>query len=554
MDARLTLIRAWEYCVKRIRLLPLIVGGISLMLTGLSVIAVERSDKVARQLRIQVETDQVAALLQQNIATEIAILRSGRALFGALKTVDLPTFQRFVGELDVNDGNLGVRGIGWSVTVKRGDVAALEQGMRAKGVEGFRVWPRLPPSFASEQSIIFLEPMDEKNRSALGFDMLSEPKRRAAMTVAARTGQPSATAPVTLIQDLNRGDIPGFLIYVPVYRGDSDRLSPHQREAALEGYVYSPVRVSDFVNAIDLTALRLRSSIRLIDETDFSHGLIYTSGNVDTGALVASHRVSVANRQWRVELAAAGHGYQSRTVFVILTAGIALSMLLSALTWMILLGGRNANAALLARQEFESVRSVLTRELTHRVKNTLATVTSLAMLTKRGATSVDGYVDRFSARLRALSATHDLLTQRDWSDAPLLAVLEAEFAPYCNASDVRLHLSGPDAILAPNIALSFGLAIHELVTNAAKYGSFSVPSGSVSVIWSIANDGKSVEVQWRESGGPTVVSPTHRGFGSDLVEKLMARELKSDVKIQFDPEGVRCVLKVPIQAGKLPVH
>ena len=84
MDARLTLIRAWEYCVKRIRLLPLIVGGISLMLTGLSVIAVERSDKVARQLRIQVETDQVAALLQQNIATEIAILRSGRALFGAL--------------------------------------------------------------------------------------------------------------------------------------------------------------------------------------------------------------------------------------------------------------------------------------------------------------------------------------------------------------------------------------------------------------------------------------------------------------------------------------
>ena len=150
MDARLILIRAWEYNVKRIRLLPLIVGVISLMLTALSVIAVERSDKVARQLRIQVETDQVAAMLQQNIATQIAILRSGRALFAALKTVDLPTFQRFVGELDVKGGNLGVRGIGWSVRVNREDVARLEQGMRAKGVDGFRVWPRLPPSFASE--------------------------------------------------------------------------------------------------------------------------------------------------------------------------------------------------------------------------------------------------------------------------------------------------------------------------------------------------------------------------------------------------------------------
>ena len=551
MDTRTTLTRYWEFTVQRLTFLPLIVFGASLLLTALSAVAVERSDRIARQLQLQVETDRVAAALDQNIATSVAILRSGRALFAAVDLIDLPTFQRFVGELRASGENLGVRGVGWSITVKPSDVATLEREMRAKGVADFRVWPRLPPPAKTEQAIIFLEPMDKRNRVALGFDMLSEPKRRAAMQIAAATGLPSATAPITLIQDVNQGNPPGLLIYVPVYRGDEKIMNAAARDAALEGYVYSPIKVSDFVDAVNLSPLKRNANIRLFDETESPRQMIYGSDLSDAERLTASHRVGVANRYWSVELSTTKSKWLATLTIAVLAWGTILSLLLATLTWLILLGGRNANAALAARQEFESVRQVLTRELTHRVKNTLATVTSLAMLTRRGATSVDGYVDAFSARLRALSATHDLLTQRDWTDAPMLAVLEAEFAPYCNASDVRLDLAGPDVILSPNIALSFGLAIHELVTNAAKYGALSVPNGSVSVEWVLAEDSKSVDVVWQETGGPTVATPTYRGFGSDLVEKLMARDLKSDVKIQFNAEGVRCALRVPIHLATI---
>jgi two-component sensor histidine kinase/CHASE1-domain containing sensor protein len=542
MNPRRIVTKYWEYLVQMPRLLPILVFAFTLLLTVFSTFAFERSERATQQLRLQVKTDEVAASLEQNMATNVAILRSGRALFAALDTVDRNTFKRFVSELQAKNATISVRGIGWSAVVDAADVAAFENKTRSEGLKDFKVWPQTPVSSAKVHSIIYLEPMEGGNIVALGYNMFSDPTRRAAMQEAARSGLPAATTSVVLLVDSAR-HLPGFLVFVPVYRGNVSTLSPSIREARLEGFVYSAIRVSDLVNAVHINYETLDASVKIFDLS--GHKLIYQTPDTMPGDYTAKQHIQVANRKWQLVLAAQRNAYLTPLAAVILALGIALSVLLGALTALILLGGRTAQQSLLARQEYETVRNVLTRELTHRVKNTLATVTSLAMLTRRGANSVDEYADALTSRLRALSATHDLLTQRDWSNAPLRDVIEAELAPFSKASDVRLNVSGPDVMLSPNIALSLGLAIHELVTNAAKYGAFSVKDGVITINW-VMNNNNSVRLEWQESNGPRVVEPRVRGFGSDLVEKLMARELNSEVRINFHPEGVRCTLTVPI--------
>jgi two-component sensor histidine kinase len=195
--------------------------------------------------------------------------------------------------------------------------------------------------------------------------------------------------------------------------------------------------------------------------------------------------------------------------------------------------------------EQNSIRDTLTRELNHRVKNTLANVLSIVSLTRRRATNLDDFAEGLDGRIRALSATHDLLTQSEWGTTPIEAVINAELAPYAR-SEGALTTAGPDVELAPNDALSLGLAIHELATNAAKYGALSAAGGTVRVTWALDRDDLA-SVRWVESGGPPVPATRPRGFGTDLIEKIVAHELRHPVDLRFNKEGVLCTLYVPVR-------
>ena len=146
----------------------------------------------------------------------------------------------------------------------------------------------------------------------------------------------------------------------------------------------------------------------------------------------------------------------------------------------------------------------------------------------------------------ALSATHDLLTQSEWGTTPIGDVVRTEMRPYAEDADSELVIEGPPVELAPNDALSFGLAIHELATNAAKYGALSVPGGKVTVSWDLLRDDLA-RIDWVESGGPPVPTDRARGFGTELIEKIVAHELRNPVKLDFEPEGVRCTMDVPVR-------
>lgn len=188
------------------------------------------------------------------------------------------------------------------------------------------------------------------------------------------------------------------------------------------------------------------------------------------------------------------------------------------------------------------------RELSHRVKNALATVQAVATQTLRTAKTPEAFAASFSARLMALAKTHDLLTQGEWQGASLRDVATVELTPYQDESNTRWHCNGPVIQLEAKTALALGMAFHELATNAAKHGALSVPSGRVDITWErqVNEGGPRLRLVWAEHGGPSVHLSSHKGFGARLIGDGLAYELDGKVSLEFETTGVRCMIDIPL--------
>jgi PAS domain S-box-containing protein len=200
------------------------------------------------------------------------------------------------------------------------------------------------------------------------------------------------------------------------------------------------------------------------------------------------------------------------------------------------------------RKRMEERQNLLINELNHRVKNTLATVQSIAAQTLRNAPTTEAARDAFESRLLALSRAHDVLTRENWEGAGLHEIVAQAVEPYSNQCEDRLHLSGSDIRLAPRMALALAMALQELATNAAKYGALSNATGEVKIGWKINRKAAPplLRLRWEETGGPPVLPPQRRGFGSRLIERSLAQDLGGEVRIDFAPSGVVCTIAAPL--------
>ena len=203
----------------------------------------------------------------------------------------------------------------------------------------------------------------------------------------------------------------------------------------------------------------------------------------------------------------------------------------------------------LERKRTEEHQRLLLNELNHRVKNTLAVIQSIASQTFRGEAAAPEARRAFESRLTALAGAHDLLTGRNWEAALLSEVVERA-GNGCGAVPGRLRAEGEDVEIPPRTAVSIAMALHELCTNAVKYGALSNDAGMVTVRWSISGGPgeRRLRLTWIESGGPPVAPPARRGFGSRMIERGLASELGGTVALEFLPEGVRCVVDAPLPA------
>lgn len=203
------------------------------------------------------------------------------------------------------------------------------------------------------------------------------------------------------------------------------------------------------------------------------------------------------------------------------------------------------------RRRAEEHLRLMVDELNHRVKNTLATVQSISRQTIRGAAVPITVRDNLDSRLLALSAAHDILTSEQWSGADLTPIARRACEPFGEAPVIAI--SGPSVRLSPRTAIALALVLHELCTNAAKYGALSRPTGQVRIEWRFkdSTEQPELEITWRESGGPPVTPPTRQGFGSRMIQRSLAAELGGGAEIEYAPEGVVCRLGIRLSHSVL---
>nr|WP_245304057.1 PAS domain S-box protein [Agrobacterium bohemicum] len=199
-----------------------------------------------------------------------------------------------------------------------------------------------------------------------------------------------------------------------------------------------------------------------------------------------------------------------------------------------------------ARKEAERVQELLIGELNHRVKNVLATVAAIARQTFTGAQDIETARTAFDARLQSLARAHDLLTRGSWEAASLRTAVSEALSPY---PPEQFDVSGPEVNISPKAVVGLALILHELSTNAAKYGALGVSSGRVTVSWDVSSSDAQLSISWKETGGPQVTPPSRKGFGSRLIEALSSGQLGGYVELNYDVCGVHCIISAPLDSG-----
>lgn len=522
--------------------MPLFIFLLIAAITALSVFAIERGEQQRERARLQAISQAVGSALERRGSSNAAYLRAGAALFSTVDRVDERIFRRFVSELRLDTEYRGANGVGWAEAVRPGETEAYLRELDQDFPSGKGIYPAYDGTQKWITPVTFLEPRTERNRAALGYDMYSDATRRAAMREAERAVRPTASAAIELLVPTDGGAAKGFLIYMPVF--ESNEIESTAIRRPLKGFIYSPFDAQQFLDSVIQTETLGNSGVRLYDQDIAPENLLaQVSPEIPTGNVV-SRPLTIANSTMYLQVESARSGTLSALSMATLIFGLMVASLLMVVARLLSQQALEDRASLEWLREQNSIRNSLTRELNHRVKNTLANVLSIIALTRRRAESLDDFVNGIDGRIRALSATHDLLTQSEWGTTPIADVVATELAPY-NGSGEVLSVGGPPVELAPGDALSLGLAIHELATNAAKYGALGHAEGRVSVHWTRQNG--VVRIVWQETGGPPVATQRKRGFGTDLIEKIVAHELDNPVELDFAPEGVRCVITVPIR-------
>jgi PAS domain S-box-containing protein len=207
------------------------------------------------------------------------------------------------------------------------------------------------------------------------------------------------------------------------------------------------------------------------------------------------------------------------------------------------------------RKRAEERQRLLVRELDHRVKNVLASVATVAQRTREGSGSVDEFLQMFDGRIQSMANAHALLSRGQWQGVSLTDLIQNELAPCVGEGNTSVE--GPDVMLSPEAAQPMAIALHELVTNASKYGALTTPQGRISVRWSWQLDAPAqgrLSLKWIESGGPRVVVPRQTGYGTSAIRNLIPYELGGTVDLAFDVGGLSCSIELPSKCVRSDPH
>ncbi len=341
--------------------IPYFVLAIALVATGLTTSYVTTTAKAKDKLRFETTAERTQKDIETRFESYITLLRASSGLFAASDRISRDEFRAFVSRLRLQERYPGVQGIGFSVRVQPGEKAALIASLKQQGITNFSV----RPDFARNEyhAIIYLEPLDRRNKAAIGYDMFSEPVRREAMTKARDTALPAASGKVTLVQEIDQQKQAGFLLYVPVYRNGTIPDNVAQRRANLIGFVYSPFRADDLIQGIFGSEKHSEIDFKIYEGRNILQENLLHSSTVANNPdyKPAFNRVStidIAGRTWSIVFSPRPEfalDSETRLVPYIGFGGIAISLILFGITQS-LVNARNA-----AEKSSEELRASSTR-------------------------------------------------------------------------------------------------------------------------------------------------------------------------------------------------
>lgn len=488
---------------------------------------------------------------------QAALLRGVAGLFSAAEASGAPVtptvFRRYVGRLRLAETYPGVQGVGFSIRLgSPSEEISRVAALRAQGLLPRAEWTPWPDRPGAERhAILFLEPQDRRNAVALGFDMSSEPARAAAMERAMRLALPAMSGPVELVQEIEGQKQAGFLIYVPIYRGGGLPEREADRRAALIGFAYSPFRANDL---FDPVFAHLRSRVVEIAISDAEAGRpFYATASVESARM--GTRLELFGRNWIVQVTKGPDFPRTGRIepWAALLAGLSLSTVLAAAVAIQVRAARRlaeANGALarsLQRQE------TLTREMNHRVANSLAMVSSFAQV-QAGALSdpaARAALEALRGRIAAIVQVHRrLYAGTDVERVALdlyLRDLVTELGASLGGGDRRVRLECRLAPLAvpTDVAISLGVIVTEVVINAFKYAYPEDAEGPVRVTLHAPQNGHArLEVE-DEGVGHQGGAPAGTGAGQRIVAAT-ARAIGARVEQNPAERGMRVAVVFPV--------
>jgi CHASE1-domain containing sensor protein len=494
--------------------------------------------------------------IQARMSRYMLLLDATAAYFEAeMGDVSVQEFSRFVEHLDLALRHDGIATLGFAPLMEERDREAVMQVFRENYDTTLPLLPETAPyDFAAP--VAFVETTDAERPRLIGYDMYSEPARRAAMEAAAKLRAPQASGPVRLV-----GDRPGgqqaFIVFAPLYVGVFGVEERIDRPQVPTGYVFAGFRSGSLIDAALRIPPILPIHMMAHDAASPAGTLMHSYGDAPSQRLGAGYRVErtidVAGREWALVFRPTDAYRPSGTQRLALVLGVV-SLLFAAALAALLRAQNRAHAAteLLAQTMEQNLveKDLMLQEMKHRIKNSIARILAMARQTAARATGVEAFTESFTQRLQAMATAQDMLTRSRYQRADLRELLLQELGQVFGSEDASVRLEGPPASLDEAATQALGLTFHELATNALKYGGTSEKGPAIEVRWSLEGEGaeRRLVLVWQESGACGLSAPSKVGFGTRLIDTNVRVELRGDIRREFLPHGLRIDIAIPLVA------
>lgn len=510
--------------------------------------------QAAARIKFEATADDAVGRIMVRLEQHFSFLHATLAFFEAREgAISRAAFRTFVQTLDIENRSPGLQGIGFAGFVRKGDEDEIEEYLEREFNAAIQVWPAETDQ-GWRAPVVLLEPLVEANHRSIGFDMFSDPARRAAMINAMRDAEPRASGPVPLVQEGASEAQNGFIVYLAFPGGEKARGSTMPPFSATEGFVYAPIRATDLVRAVIGRAPLVPVNVEIYDSEVDPTRLLYRSRNSPADGFgdgfVVERTLDVAGRSWIARFQpTADFEPPSSPIFPVAIA--LFGMLLAAAIGLGVRARDRAYDAVSALHETSEKslmeKDLMLQEMKHRIKNSIARVLAIARQTAASAGTIEEFSESFNARLQAMAASQDMLTRSRWQKADLRELLRIELDQVFGPTGEQQELSGPPVELDEAATQALGLTFHELATNALKYGEIGRNGGKLAVNWRVegGHPGKRLVLNWTESSSTGVEPPEKKGFGTRLIDANITRELHGRIERHYRADGLTIEIEIP---------